>query len=103
MPWALILPMIFDVIMKCIEERNKDQDEIVEAMMNPGDEEKRICRYAVRKAMAEGGYLRGKSWKKRRKILSNGRKRAWERLESTTRVEAEVMVAGVVARMGDKA
>ena len=100
MPWALILPMIFDVIMKCMEERKKNQDEIVEMMMNPGEEERRICRWATRKALSLGGYFQGKSFKKRRKILEEGRERAWDRLENTTRIEAEVMVAGVAARMG---
>lgn len=99
MPWAIILPMVFDVIIKCMEERKKSQDDIVEAMMNPGEEERRICRMATRIALRDAGHFQGKSFRKRRKILEEARERAWDRLENTTRFEAEVMVAGCAARV----
>ena len=98
MPWALIIPQIFAWITKCLEDK-RSQEEIVEAMMNPGKRERRLCKLAVRVSMRDGGYLSGKSFKKRKKILAKGRAKAWDRLENTTRVEAEVWVAGCAARV----
>ena len=98
MPWALILPMIFEIIQQCLEDRNRDEAQIIKGLRKPGMFERAICRHAVHEAYEEAGLLDGLSWKQKRKSLKQGRAKAMRRLSAYTKVELRVMVSGCAAQ-----
>ena len=93
MPWAIILPMLFEFLKKCREDR--DREEIEAGMRNPGPREyigiRRVSRQAISQEFPE---LRGK---KKRKKIRQWTNESWGRLLTASKQEVSEFLDEVEA------
>ncbi len=95
--WMTILfPILLELFMECREDR--DEEEILKGLIDPGPVETIMIRRAARKAAKREGLLKGLTSKARRRLLKDGRRELRVELASHSPASLSLMCDGLEAR-----
>lgn len=94
---TILLPILLELFKECREDR--DKEEILEGLVDPGPVEKIMIRRAARVAAHREGLLDGLSGKKRRRLLKEGRRELRDELASHSPASLSLMCDGLESRM----